>query len=57
MIIKRNKLKQTTLLDPEINDQVLALNIEEHRSSVSATIAMLVREAVANRRILKQKAA
>jgi len=57
MILKRNKVKQTTCLPADINDEVVALDIQEHRDSVSATIAMLVREALANRRIKKEKTA
>ena len=56
-IIKKNKIKRSTLLDPEIDKQVKALNESERRDSVSATIAMLVREALATRRIMKEKAA
>jgi hypothetical protein len=47
--MKRNTVKQSVILDAAQNDKVLALNEAEHRNSVSATIAMLVREALGAR--------
>ena len=48
-VMKRNKVKQSVLLAADQNEKVLALNEAEHRGSVSATIAMLVREALGAR--------
>tara|TARA_R110002110_G_scaffold224354_2_gene438115 strand:+ start:84 stop:245 length:162 start_codon:yes stop_codon:yes gene_type:complete len=48
-VIRRNKVKQSVMLDADQNEKVLALNASEFRGSVSATIAMLVREALGAR--------
>lgn len=48
-VMKRVKVKQSVMLDADQNEKVLAINVAEYRGSVSATIAMLVREAIGAR--------